>query len=275
MTDPDSSGLSVSATDCMIMHVLDRAVAAKAQWSKAMIDAQTAVAKNRVHAVLARPRTLVVLELANARGEIRVMPADVFPCEDVCPELAEKERATDYLVAILGRTLAKSDLLHALDVHDPIPWRHISLSAISQMTLAYLLSPHTSPLAAPDPPLLPGPVGAALGAPSGIPLASRPTVLDRRPKSLVNYNNTATARAVFVSPPGSATVPLRIATNTAAGMTTGMEPSPLVFDKGRYTGVEGLEETPPGTAGGSVASGLEEGSGAASSSGWSGTGAGV
>ncbi|KAJ3366089.1 hypothetical protein GGF31_008156 [Allomyces arbusculus] len=274
MADPDSSGLSVSATDCMITHVLDRAVAAKAQWSKAMIDAQAAVAKNQVRAVLARPRTLVVLELANARGEIRVMPADVFPCEDVCPELAEKERATDYLVAILGRTLVKNDLLHALDLDDPIPWRHISLSAISQMTLAYLLSPPTSPLAALDPPLLPGPVGAALGAPSGIPLASRPTVLDRRPRSLVNYNNTASARAVFVSPPGSATVPLRIATSTAA--MAGMEPSPLVFDKERYTGMQGLGETPPGTAGGSYAGGLEEGSASSSSAlGWSGTGAGV
>ncbi|KNE68086.1 hypothetical protein AMAG_13255 [Allomyces macrogynus ATCC 38327] len=198
-----------------------------------------------------------------------------FPCEDVCPELAEKERATDYLVAILGRTLAKNDLLHALDLDDPIPWRHISLSAISQMTLAYLLSPPTSPLVAPDPPLLPapGPIGAALGAPSGIPLASRPTILDRRPKSLVNYNNTASARAVFMSPPGSATVPLRIATTTAAA-AAGMEPSPLVFDKERYTGVEGLDETPPGTAGGSYAGGLEEG-GAAASSGWSAPGAGV
>ncbi|KAI9190133.1 hypothetical protein H9P43_001566 [Blastocladiella emersonii ATCC 22665] len=261
--EPRLSASNFGVTELMILNTLDRALAAKQQWSRAVRAAQTS-AKN-LNLLAGRTAEPVVLESDG--------PADrpytghavdlAFLCTDVFVTVREAEKAVDAPISHFARMLVKYRILYPLedllDVGplDPVPWKTVSLRAVRDALLTVFaeqsarlplngFGPAVVPADAIDtasmdsidellaaysaPPSHAAPkrLGFGLvGSSMPTPQQTRPTHLDRRPNTLVNYNNTVSAGFKFISPPTSAhpaitgvAVPSALTAAVAAGLTS-------------------------------------------------------
>ncbi|KAI9222950.1 hypothetical protein BC828DRAFT_403572 [Blastocladiella britannica] len=223
---------NLGVVELMLLTALDRACAAKAAWSLRVRVSQAAVvslgldtepeegdddtSNANAHgddnaSIASRRSSLVVLEEPHSPPAT----ATVVLRPDVFVALREAERATEAAVAVAVRMLVKYNYLHDLEALlnlaplDPMPWTTVPLSAVRTALLALFADqsePRTVTFNASDKTTVPSMaspkrrasrpgsrmVGSSMPAPRAAPT--------HKPGSLVNYNNSASARGKHSSP---------------------------------------------------------------------------